>query len=552
MKQFLKFFSVFIIFFTFVPLVKANVIESINMDIYIDSEGDAHITEVWETDNSKDTEWYKAYTNLGESTIQDFSVSMDGKNFEPIQKWNVDASFKEKAYKHGFNAIDNGVELCFGKSEKGNHKYTLNYTITNFVVEIEDSQMVYWTLMPANFSTLREDVYIKVYSDFKYDDDLEIWGFGYDDGTAAVGDGYIDMSSQGTLDEDESMVLLVKFPKGTFDLDLTKENDFDYYLDIAEEGATQDDDFDLFGLIPLVIYFITMISMFSSPKGAYATRNKMVKGKQKLPKEVPYQRELPKQKDLFRNYFIANEYELTTNQNDILPAVLLKWLKNNKLKLETTKDEKKDVTTLIIKDNETFDNELETSLYKIFWKASEAGRIDLKKFKKWCNDNYEEIYSWFDRVLIQEKYALHAEGILTRKTTGLSKSFYATDALHQEAIQLAGLKKFLEDFSSMETKEAIEVKLWEEYLMYAQLFGIADKVSEQFKKLYPKEVDLDTLDDFTTLNIVSYSIMRSIVSAHDRAEARARNYNAGGGGRSFGGGGGGSFGGGFGSGGGSR
>ena len=54
-----------------------------------------------------------------------------------------------------------------------------------------------------------------------------------------------------------------------------------------------------------------------------------------------------------------------------------------------------------------------------------------------------------------------------------------------EAIHLKGLKKFLLDFSIMPEREYFEVEIWEEYLIFAQLLGIADKVEKQFKKLYP-------------------------------------------------------------------
>ena len=43
--------------------------------------------------------------------------------------------------------------------------------------------------------------------------------------------------------------------------------------------------------------------------------------------------------------------------------------------------------------------------------------------------------------------------------------------------------------SLMNEKEAIEVNLWDMYLIYAQIFGIADKVAKQFKKLYPNEIE---------------------------------------------------------------
>jgi len=92
----------------------------------------------------------------------------------------------------------------------------------------------------------------------------------------------------------------------------------------------------------------------------------------------------------------------------------------------------------------------------------------------------------------------------------------------------------------MEDKEAIEVMLWEEYLMYAQIFGVADKVAKQFKKLYPEVITDYDYESVVFVRNVSYSGIRSA----NTAKQRAQSYSSGGGGFSSGGGGGGSFGGG--------
>ena len=62
------------------------------------------------------------------------------------------------------------------------------------------------------------------------------------------------------------------------------------------------------------------------------------------------------------------------------------------------------------------------------------------------------------------------------------------DTIYNEAVKLYGLKRFLDEFSRMDTKEVLEVKLWDEYLMYAYIFGIADKVAKQLKNLYPEVI----------------------------------------------------------------
>ena len=41
---------------------------------------------------------------------------------------------------------------------------------------------------------------------------------------------------------------------------------------------------------------------------------------------------------------------------------------------------------------------------------------------------------------------------------------------------------FLKDFTLSKERGAVEVGLWKDYLVFAQLYGIADKVAEQFQK----------------------------------------------------------------------
>ena len=114
-----------------------------------------------------------------------------------------------------------------------------------------------------------------------------------------------------------------------------------------------------------------------------------------------------------------------------------------------------------------------------------------------------------------------------------------------EAEQLQGLKNFLKEFTLIKEKEPIEVHLWNEYLIYAQIFGMAKEVAKQFKKLYPEINDYMnqygySYDSIYFLHNVSNTGMKSASTA----QARANSYSSGGGGFSSGGGGGGSFGGG--------
>ena len=117
--------------------------------------------------------------------------------------------------------------------------------------------------------------------------------------------------------------------------------------------------------------------------------------------------------------------------------------------------------------------------------------------------------------------------------------------MYEEAVRFAGLKKFLTEFSRISEREPIEVNLWQEYLVYAQMFGIANEVMSQFKKLYPEIVSqMDEMNYGGNYIYIVDDFSRSAYQAATTAKSEASSYSSGGGGFSSGGGGGGSFGGG--------
>lgn len=103
-------------------------------------------------------------------------------------------------------------------------------------------------------------------------------------------------------------------------------------------------------------------------------------------------------------------------------------------------------------------------------------------------------------------------------------------------------KNFLDDFGSFELKELPEIILWERYLVYAMIFGLADKVQKSMN-VYIEEMDLLQMGDtpmFFYINfspILHSSINNAVNSAYHRQSANYANthssYSSGGG---FGGG----------------
>ena len=55
--------------------------------------------------------------------------------------------------------------------------------------------MIYWTLFPYDYNPSPERVYIKIYSDFKYADTLDVWGYGKYGAPTYVYDGSLVMGN---------------------------------------------------------------------------------------------------------------------------------------------------------------------------------------------------------------------------------------------------------------------------------------------------------------------------------------------------------------------
>ena len=110
-------------------------------------------------------------------------------------------------------------------------------------------------------------------------------------------------------------------------------------------------------------------------------------------------------------------------------------------------------------------------------------------------------------------------------------------------------KKFLNDFGTFDTKELPEIILWERYLVYATIFGLAKKVQKDMN-VKIKEIELtDTyygnnyifINDFDMTNVISSSLNEAFRGAQttinrEMASSSSGSYGGHGGGFSSGGG----------------
>lgn len=540
----------FLMILLMIPLsVKADHMYNVNMKIDILEDGTAKIVETWNVLADSGSEWYKTMYELNNSILTDYKVLMDG-NELTYKNWNVDDTISQKSGYYGINYTSKGMELCFGKSDYKRHVFTITYTLSNYIFNTEDSQVLAWVLFPQ---TDVDYFSAEVSSYYKFPDTLDVWGYGYK-GYAYVENGVIKLSTEDSLDS-QYVSLLVKFPLNTFKTDNvdSRYSTFNDVYEVAEEG-TYDYDYDLeedkMGFWDIIIMLCMLLFMFiilplliilSVTHSGYGYINDKKIDK----KNTPMFRDIPCDKDIYYGNVLIKLNNFGYKETNVLGAIILKWVKENKIGFKN--EEKgifnKNSSVIDLTLNPTFDNELEEKLFDMMYEASGDGILEAKEFEKWCKKNYTSFLNLFSKIESNQMKLLKEQGhIYNRKNKAeCKKSKVMDDKIYEDSVKLYGLKKYLEEFSRMDTKEVMEVHLWDEYLMFAYLFGIADKVAKQLKNMYPEILEQADID-YGTIVFVNHISTRSVTAASN-ARAAAESYSAGGGGFSSGGGGG--FSGGF-------
>lgn len=541
-------FTILVMFLFVLNIDAGNTIHYIDMEIYIDNDGTAHVKEEWNIEVNEGTEGFKAFAKSKDNyNIKNVFVRDVDHEYGFVEPWNIDASFTDKINKYGLNETYNDIEICWGLSKYGQNTYTINYEIENFLKQYNDAQVVYFKLLDnMNPSPLRVTAYI--YSDMKFDkDNTKIWAFGYE-GNIYFYDGAIYISSH---EPPKYVVPLIKVENDYFTPTTGVNRDFE---DLYEE-ATKDSDYtneknsSIFEMYSFIVIFfvvifalIVVIIVFTSPSRYKKQANKKKNINIPKEKEVEYYREIIYDKDIYIISWLAIEYNFSKN-GDILGAMLLKLVFKNKIEIEETKKKTffgSSSYNIILHDDIIGDNEYEdTLIYYLKDIALGKNKISDDDFSTWCIYNNNLIRGFVASIHYRENVkALKRKEITYAPTEDTYLSYVEnkkmTDITNDNATKLLGLKKFLLNFTNIEDKGIMDVHMLEEYLIVADILGIADKVSEQFKEIYPDFSNRVGFDVTTAVSAVGAFSASTLVVGYSSGSSHD---SSGGGGSSSSGGG---------------
>lgn len=534
-------------------------ISGLKISCRVQPDGTAKFTETWDMKFEKGTEAYKTFDNMHQKELDITSVYVDGKKYRETKSWNVKDSRQKKAGTWGTADSESGTgtDLCVGPGNYGHHVIRMNYTLTRFINKYKDAQAINYTFF-GDMSIPVDKAEIRVGEDGRSlaGNTTRIWGFGYKGKCYFDGDDII-MTAKGSS-KIKRMQLLAELSDRTYlSNDLTfsnqswssvKQDAFygsDYDSSSSDNGGSSETKngfasvlMSSIGIILPLLFIWLGIRFIRLARNPYRFKS----AKKVKVKEATKFRDIPNV-SIGEAYLLADLMGIAGTTGDLMSAYMLKWLRNGLIDIRESGD------VLFIGNKKELDNECERRLFAMLVDAAgEDGVLTKSDFRKYCRFYSQMICDFPELSAKIAERDMRKRGFSVSDRTGgvLNGRRISTvtldDRLKPEMERIAGMKRFLEDQDNMSDKKAVEVMLWEEYLIFASIFGIADKVASQLKAIHPDYMTSGTHYGayFTASSAVSDMMMSGVRSAGMSQSARSGH----GGSSSFSGGGSGSSGGG--------
>lgn len=474
-------------------------------------DGSAVITEQWDIDTSRGTEIYLTRNNLGDIEIKDFSVSGDGREFIFEGDWDVNRGLEEKAGRCGIVRTHNGYELCWGIGSYGHHSFTAAYTMTNAVKSLKDYDKLHLQLVSPGIEPSPDGVGIEISAPVALSDaNARIWGFGFEGTSSFTEDGKVSFKSTAPFSRNSSAIALLRFDKGIFNSASTEDHDFDEDLERALEGASFSDDENKDsdnGLFPFLFFFATFFFIIFA--GIHARKRNKEKILGCKEKDIKWYRDIPCNGDILSaNYILERLGE--GGRDTIASAMILRMINNGIIlvsgdghgRIEMSFNPSADPGML---------SDSERGLYDMMKEASGKDLIlQHNEFRRWSSRHTARISQWAGSLEAEGKGRMAARRQID------NRSFLKSG--QESARDLIGFRNYLKDFTLVKERQSVEVGIWHDLLVFAALFGIAEKVAEELKEINPEAFE-ETFIGGPDITLRTIRMTQSMASSITNARA---------------------------------
>jgi len=549
--------------FSFFYTTHATDIRSVDTEVWLYKDGTALVYQRWDVTVTQGTEWYIPIENLGKRSVRDLRVFENDRRFEDDgRSWDSDRTLEQKMYRCGIVEKADGVELCWGQGKYGDHVYEILYVIDNLVLRMADgdNNAFNWQFLNDDLPAPPDSVSLTICNNNDSSQvwvagkggNMGVWVFGCEADYSIV-NGDVTIKSTEPLLSEDYLTVMMRFDRDMFEPSVSDNRTFselqddafresDYFLPAENTRNSLFSERNLRRIviwlviavvaIPLLFFLLPALIEIWYKRVTGLRYDEKVFGRKRID---GWFRAVPLDGRLDAAYSLLLAGDALSWEHELFPqligAYFLRWVQHGLVSVQkdpAKEDNMKLLFASAVPQDGQFPDPMEKTLYTSARSASgENLLLEPNEFNLWAEKNYESVLKWSDS----------AQTSGAEVWSGLSK---------EERSHLAEFRNFLEDFTLSDERSVPEVGVWQEYLVFAQLFGIAEKVSKSFEKLYPKLYADYTAKSHLTDDASSYEVIRSVqktstsfisAASYMKSEKEAENGGSGSSGRYYGGGG---------------
>ena len=217
------------------------VLDSIYVVVKLANNGDARVvTKCVVTADVESSECFIPVNIPEGSQLKNFNVSRENENYylKNSPTWDTRWSRYDKLNKCAIEARgDNNYVMHWGLSENGTRKFYIFYNITGLLRGFSDSDGFCHEFVSPGIYPLPQHAEVIVYCEESAftPDNAEVWAKGFEGKTIVSKTGSIYARGENPFDQENLMVIAVRFKKGLFTPELATEARFnDYAKDIID------------------------------------------------------------------------------------------------------------------------------------------------------------------------------------------------------------------------------------------------------------------------------------------------------------------------------
>lgn len=460
-------------------LAAEDAIPSMSIDVVLQADGSAIITEAWDVVNvNSGTEYYKKLHNLEGMRMHSLRVwDESSAEYEHRDNWDTSLSMQQKARQSGILQTDEGFEICWGIGSYGDHQYTIQYTVDGLVKSYGDSAGFYHQFIADPSSPPQTaDVSITAAHAALTADNARIWAYGFTGEVRIKSDGSLAAYTTEAMGNSDYLNLLCRFDSALFPAAASAGMTFDELknkADNASDGAG--------AVLGIALSLVGGVTALIVALGAFfSNRLKLADGTvARLPrkKNIAHELAAPFGGSVPAVYAAMRLMGRHVPATNLLGSYLIQLQKAGNISIEEVEKatRKKNSKEEAIKFNadKLPTGDIEKALYNMLLDISQDGVLTTSAIEKNAEQLGDELKAWADDIKAAGQQALARQGEAAQNSKGAYKF---TQQGFQQATKLLGFQSYLSALRKQDNDFTAPREYWDDYLVFSTLFGMGEKV----------------------------------------------------------------------------